>query len=146
MSIDIYYLSNREEKKSAITKCGDVYPFPLIHEDKFGFIFDKIDKNAIFLAAYDNDNIVGYAAMYANDFENKIAYLSLIAVKTDHQGKNIGSRLLSECEKKAQNNGMNELRLEVYNSNINAINFYKNRGYIEESHCSSDSMYLSKKI
>ena len=46
----------------------------------FKAFFDKIDANAYFIVAYDENVILGYAVLYANNLETKEAYITLLEV------------------------------------------------------------------
>ena len=59
-------------------------------------LYSKICDHAIFLVAKSDEKIVGYCAFYANDIVNRVAYVSLIAVKKDKQGLGLGDAMLDE--------------------------------------------------
>lgn len=94
----------------------------------------------------EEDNITkGFAAFYANDVVQKIAFLSMIAVKKSYRRENIGSKILEFVEKEALQRGMLILKLEVSKENCGAINFYTKHGY---SICdeTNDTYYMKKEI
>lgn len=101
--------------------------------------------HAIFIAAYEED-VLGFAAMYANNKENKIAYISLIAVSTQAQNRHVGKQLLETCELLALQKGMNAVELEVSKENIGAIQFYKKNGYRYKCDASENTFYMKKEI
>lgn len=81
------------------------------------------------LAAYDEDKIVGFVD-YMITFNS--ATISQIAVLPNYRKKGLGSKLLEEMEKsfpKEIDDVVETITLEVRESNINAISFYKKNGY-----------------
>lgn len=73
-----------------------------------------------------------HAILYVNDFQNKTAYISLIAVRKDSQKTGIGASLITWCEKIARNRGMKLLRLEVNKTNAVARAFYEKQDFYYE--------------
>lgn len=81
------------------------------------------------LVAFDEDNIVGFVD-YMITFNS--ATISQIAVLPNYRKKGLGSKLLEEMEKsfpKEIDDIVETITLEVRESNINAISFYKKNGY-----------------
>lgn len=81
------------------------------------------------LVAYDEDKISGFVD-YMITFNS--ATISQIAVLPNYRKKGIGSKLLEEMEKsfpKEIDDVVETITLEVRESNINAISFYKKNGY-----------------
>ena len=133
--------SSLEEKTSVIKTCENAFSNHASLNLLDKKLVRKIDALAEFLVAY-NSEILGYAAIYANDIENEIAYITLIAVRPEYQKKNIGSRLMQSCIKIAKQRGMKGIKLEVKNSNKGAISFYERWGFKFLSACTADSSYL----
>lgn len=144
--MEIEVINKTEEKRAIIEKCDSAFLEPLSSRDNYEAVFSKIDKYAIFIAAYENNVPVGYAAIYANDKESKTAFISMIGVLEEAQGKHIGSALMKKCVEKAIENDMKNIRLEVLNTNEKAIRFYKHHGFEYEKKCSDTSNHLIKKI
>lgn len=93
----------------------------------------------------DNDN-VGFASFYCNDNIDKTAFLSQIAVKKQYSGNGLGNILLSNAERISKENGMEYMKLEVYNHNTFAINFYLKNNYEFTSEKLEKSKYMIKKL
>lgn len=92
---------------------------------------NKLYKNADLLVAYKKGEIVGVAAVYANDEVSRCAYLSFIAIYRKYQGRGYGAKLLNCVEDKAKKNNMRILKLEVFKKNRRAIEFYSQKEYIK---------------
>lgn len=106
----------------------------------------KLFENAIIIAYYMDNKIVGFASLYANDNENKTAYISYIGVIPSFQKKRIGSDILNECIKYSIVNGMNKIKLEVNINNHRAIDFYHINGFKTHIKSNNDALYLIKYI
>lgn len=130
-----------EEKRVIMKTCEDAFEnhIPLdITNDK---LIRKIDALAEFFVAYSTE-VLGYAAVYANDIESKIAFITLIAVRPRFQKRNIGYRLLKKCQEIAVKRGCRGIKLEVNNKNHSAIAFYEKNGFRYFSDCTKDSIYM----
>ncbi len=60
----------------------------------------------------------------------KEARILMFAVDSPYRKMGIGTGLITLFEQEASNVKVNRIKLEVKTDNIEAINFYKNRGYI----------------
>lgn len=107
-------------------------------------LMQKIHMLADVIVAYSAD-VLGYIAVYANDMQTKVAYITLFAIKPDYQRCGIGYRLLKEAELIAIQRGLSRIRLEVQKSNIKAIQFYRKNGFSEEGE-TPDSWYMIKDL
>lgn len=91
------------------------------------------------------EKIEGFAAFYANDKKERIAYLSMIAVLPEFRDRHIGKRVLEECIRTSIEAGMSEMRLEVNKKNQTAIVFYEKNGFsIIENQIGEKSFYMQK--
>lgn len=96
-----------------------------IKDEQLSNLAIKFAKNAVFISILDNEKVVGYAAFYCNNLESKMAFLSMIIIDRDYQGKGCGHMLMDKVCQIAHENGMHSIRLNVANRNINAIRFYE---------------------
>ncbi len=90
--------------------------------------------------------IFGMAAFYANSMDTKTAYLTFIAISEEFSGKGYGALLLKEVEEFSYRLGMEQIKLEVQNSNKNARNFYDKMGFEELESASKHTLYLVKTL
>lgn len=107
---------------------------------------EKIVKNGVVLLSIKEAMDVGIIAFYANNLENNIAYITLLGILPSFQSLGIGQQLLEESYSIAKNEGMLNMRLEVYYKNLKALYFYKKNGFIETGEKKNGSLYLTKKI
>ena len=95
---------------------------------------------------YDMGKPVSIIAGYFNDTTFQTAYLSMLAVAKEYQGKKLASSLLSEFEDYAVQNGLGYVKLEVRKHNTVAQNLYRKFGYEVVDEASETSFYMKKKL
>ncbi len=104
----------------------------------------KIEQLAEHFLIYNNNNeIVGFAATYINDYVTKTAYLTYIHVKKSEQGKKYGKKLLSEIIEYTKKSNFIALKLEVSKKNPTAKWFYEMNGFCVE--IEKETSYIMKK-
>jgi len=83
----------------------------------------------IFLLAYSNDEVAGYARLRENEFEKDKIEIARIYNKTSAIGKGIGKSLMLACIEKARQLNKKIIWLGVWKKNQRAIDFYKKFGF-----------------
>lgn len=135
-------LVNREKIRELIYKFDKVFINSVIKNENFLNTLDKIVNHGIVICAMKKERIVGYCAFYMNDFESNTIYISLLAVDDNWQGKHIGTNIIDYIKKLGRINGFEKIRLEVNNSNITGIKFYKNNNFYFGGQASKNSNYM----
>lgn len=97
----------------------------------------KIYTNGFLFASYKDNEVCGVISGYANDIENRIMFINLVAVKQS-MGLASAKHLYELCERVvsyAEMQKMDKIRLEVARENNRARNHYEHIGfrYIEET-------------
>ncbi len=136
-----------EEVKIVLYELEDAYN-PVLSEriEKFDSYVQKLIEGAENFCVYsEKGKPLGFIAFYANDLENKTAYISQLVVKTKNQKSGIGKQLIERCIQEAKTKNMSCIRLEVRNDNVNAQQFYKKMGFIKES-AKETSSYMKRDI
>lgn len=105
----------------------------------------QLINNAIVIVAVHERSTLGFVAIYANNNENRTAFVSLIAVKAGYFGQKIGTQLLSRAENYASQNSMTSIELEVKQNNSRALKFYNHHGYVRFNHA-NNSFFLKKSL
>lgn len=102
--------------------------------EKAAFLESLRNDKIIALVAEDNDKIVGYILRELKELaylvNPKIAHISNFGVSEKKRNKGFGKKLMDHFLKLCENQGINEVRLGVYNQNISAYKFYENYGFI----------------
>ena len=105
---------------------------------------DKFYKNGIVILISERDLPKGFAAFYCNDLSTHIAYLSMLAVSPNNEGKGYGRKLMKSIINISREKEMKILKLEVNKMNHRAISFYHALGFINtDENDSSFFMELS---
>lgn len=87
---------------------------------------------------------MGYIVFYASQPDT--AYISLIAVKTQHQNQGIGGFFINACERIAKEREMSKIKLEVQKDNKFAFDFYKNKDFRLLTDCTNSSYFIQKNL
>ncbi|EPY2277510.1 GNAT family N-acetyltransferase [Clostridium sporogenes] len=149
-----YYVKNYEiiQIKSINETSRIIYEFDKVFEPSLSerisdlnAYAEKLYKKAVIFAVTEQDNFIGFVAFYVNK-NDKISYLTQIGVKENLQNKNIGKTLLELCIKISRDNGITSIKLEVFNNNIKAIEFYKKYGFDFYGEASLNSVYMIRKL
>lgn len=91
-----------------------------------GFLDALQSGHALFLAAQQGEELVGYCGAYLSFDEGEITN---VAVREDCRGKGIGRKLLEELQSRTRAQGVRTLILEVRVSNREAIRLYGHCGF-----------------
>ena len=126
------------DEKEFITMCCDFYntgaTLYSMSRDKVKRTFDKILEEGPFITAYMmiyNDQIAGYVNLsftYSNEADGIVAFIEELYVKPEYQGKSIGTQTLQFIFDH-YNHMVKRYRLEVCNSNTDAIRLYEKLGF-----------------
>lgn len=96
--------------------------------------FEKSMKNEIpfFVAKLDN-NVIGWIDVRPY-YDKTMSHNAELATGLlyDYRGKGIGRELIKAAIKESKKKGVEFLRLKVLSSNLTAIKFYVNNGFVEE--------------
>jgi diamine N-acetyltransferase len=94
------------------------------------------DPKVVFLVAAEAGVLVGYvqaalmeAAALPTIRPRRYVYVNEIVVRSEHQGRGIGRRLMADVEKWAAAQGVASIELGTYEFNQAAIEFYEHLGY-----------------
>ncbi len=139
--IEFRFLTGLEEKGAVIEACDAAFANPVSRRPQYEALLAKIHAYGDFVAAYQNGP-VGYAALYANDMENRTAYFTLLAVSPHCQKMGIGEGLMQAGLKLARSRGMRAAKLEVKKDNSGAIRLYERLGFVRLCDAGEDSIYM----
>ena len=142
----IELITQKEEIKKLLFEIDDLF-IPRISKkiEDFDNYSIKLINNAIIYQIKIDNQCAGILIFYINR-KTKISYLTMIAVKNRYQNLGLGKELLYLYENISKKEEMKKLKLEVYDKNLNAINFYKKFGFKFLNKASNESHYMSKEI
>lgn len=100
------------------------------------YILDLIDNhNSLVLGLFENGTMVGLSmGSIRHWYSGTEYYIDEFCIKTEEQGRGLGTQFLKEIEAFIKQRGMKHIFLQTERT-VPAYNFYKNNGYIElENH------------
>jgi|ERR1044072_19867 ribosomal protein S18 acetylase RimI-like enzyme len=90
-------------------------------------------RSAVFVAELDGELIAsGYVLeKQAEDYlkHDRYAYLGFMYVRPEHRGKGVNQKVLDALLNWAKEQGLAEVRLEVFSENLSAIKAYEKAGF-----------------
>ena len=87
----------------------------------------KIQEKAELITEEQNGLIRGLVILYCNDFETKIAYISLVGVLPEFRGMGIAKICMSQAINVAKEKGMK--RIMIHSNNPVAVKIYNDLGF-----------------
>lgn len=108
--------------------------FPIKLSDKINLkeLCSKFLSVGTLFSIFENNKLVGLLAGYNNDLENSKAYISVLAILPQYQGKGYASKLILDFTNDCINKKIKRIELFTHKSNENAIKMYKKNGFIIE--------------
>ena len=91
-----------------------------------GSFIDCINSSYQNIVILEEDLLIGFCISTVNFTES---HLLNISIHPEFRSQGLGQKLLSKTEKELTKKGVSDIFLEVRNSNISAINFYKKNNY-----------------
>jgi len=90
----------------------------------------KLAAQATLVEAWDGDVLAGLVAIYCNNHDTGIAYVSNVSVAPAHTRRGIAGRLLREALARARAAGMHGAALAVHGANAAALALYRQHGFV----------------
>lgn len=90
----------------------------------------KITRYATVIPYWVCGDLKGFIAYYNNDKSKNLAFLTMILIGRDFQGRGLGKLLIEFSIKDLTKKGFKNYGLEVLKSNENAIRLYERLGFI----------------
>lgn len=133
MSAAVEYELNKgsaEKIAEHLLQCDANFVPPLSSRVGINDYAKKIANNAARFEAWSDGAMVGLVAVYCNDQETGIAYITSVSVLESWKGNGIAACLINQCVKHATSSGMRQISLEVASDNMPAIRLYEKSGFV----------------
>lgn len=133
MSAEVEYLTNKASAAKIdehLWKCDIDFVPPLSSRVNISNYAQKIFTKAMRFEAWSGGILIGLVAIYCNNQENHIAYVTSVSVIKEWVGMGIAGNLVSQCIKHMDALGMKQICLEVASGNIPAIKLYEKCGFV----------------
>src|SRR5258706_14543466 len=113
-------------------------------EDMDNFQSEYFDRDGLFLAVLDNENLIGCGAI--RTMGHQTAELKRMWLLEGYQGRGVGYRVLQELFDFARKKGYMRVCLQTSPQQTRAIDFYHRVGFHEIPSYNSDTSELSMEI
>lgn len=111
-----------------LDECLDKFPVKLRDPDIRRDYVGKLSTLAVVFEHQEEGLVTGAIALYANDFENGAAFISMVGVAPHHRRKGIGKALLKSALGYLSKKGFKKVALSVLQDNP-AIALYETFGF-----------------
>ncbi|HMG10603.1 MAG TPA: GNAT family N-acetyltransferase [Mucilaginibacter sp.] len=101
----------------------------LFELDDLNTYVDKLIEKACLLTIIEQDVLKGLLAYYANDYENKVAFLSMLIISPSARRMGYGRRLVEFVFTELTLKGFKKCCTEVKEDNIKALTVCKKLGF-----------------
>lgn len=132
MSEQVAFSTNKASEAQIadhLSRCDASFVPPLSGRVEISSYAHKIASKATRFEAWDR-TLVGLLAVYCNDGERGVAYITSVSVLQEWRGKGIASHLLEHCIEHARAQAMQRVELEVDGENIGAVELYGKKGFV----------------
>ncbi len=113
-----------------LNQCVNCFNPPLntyVEIDKYG---KKIFDSATTFESWEGNKLVGLLAVYFNNTETKIGFITNVSVLKEYQGSGIATKLIKSAIDFGRKNAFIKLMLEININNTKASKLYKKHGFI----------------
>lgn len=144
--MEVRRILNKEQIISVLTDCGnDFFNQNFNNEESIQILSEKFYDFGIVFAAYFENDLAGFISFYANDYDSKRAFLSMIIIKNKYQRKGVATTLLNEMETFCKTHSFNEILSEVDDKNVKSKSYFlKNAFSVTQEKGQGTSFYLKK--
>jgi ribosomal protein S18 acetylase RimI-like enzyme len=115
---------NAFDVQSILSEIDDEFSPKLTSHLDLAAYAEKITRLSTVFSIHERGYCRAFAAVYCNDCERRVAYMTMIAVRKDCRGRGLSNTLLTAVVCHLESIGFLCLQLEVYKSNPRAIAMY----------------------
>ena len=133
MSVEIEYLSNHASEAQIaqhLSQCDADFVPPLNTRIDINDYANKIVRKAVRFEAWSDSVLIGFVAVYCNDHQARIGYITSVSILKAWTKKGIAAHLMEQYVMHVKSSGMHEISLEVASDNAPAIRLYEKNGFV----------------
>ncbi|NHZ86474.1 MAG: GNAT family acetyltransferase [Planctomycetia bacterium] len=130
-----YRESDQKEIIQLWEECGLVVPW---NDPQRDIERKQTVQSELFLIGLINEKIIATAMV---GYEGHRGWVNYLAVKPNFQRQGIGKRMMEEAEHRLLILGCPKLQVQIRNTNVGVIKFYRNLGYLQD-----DVLNLGKRL
>lgn len=121
----------KEKLKDFILDVNYDFPIPITTKININEFLDKIKELGKVYCVYEGNKIVGCNYFYANNTKEKIAFITLLAIKKEYRNYGIGSILIDKTIEYCKKIDFKKIQLYTHENNILARKFYSKKNFYE---------------
>lgn len=121
--------ASADDIQKHLLECQDSFIPPLSSTVNIDEYSRKIFASAFTVEAWEQEKLIGFIAVYLNDPQKNMGFITNVSLLTEFKGKGIASKLLESCVDSARKSGFKFIKLEVAVMNDNAIKLYEKYGF-----------------
>ncbi|MBV1774286.1 GNAT family N-acetyltransferase [Burkholderiaceae bacterium DAT-1] len=100
---------------------------------------------------YDAAKLVGVVDLLQGFPDDQTCYIGLLLLAESHQGKGLGTRVLTQICTQASHWQLSQLRLAVIETNLPALNFWRRAGFVRQDRkpivgCIADALVMTRPL
>ena len=133
MSLSIEYLLSKAtftQIEDHLLNCEANFLPPLSDRVEINDYAQKIMNKATRFEAWSDDTLIGLLAVYCDNQDKRIAYITNVSVLLAWTNMGIAARLVNQCIEFVTNSGMRQICLEVNKESSHAIKLYESSGFV----------------
>ncbi len=129
--MNVNTISNIEKLEDFLKKADKLFPVPLSEKVNLHEYAVKLFEKATLCSFTVNGDIVGLAGGYTENTTDNLAYLSLLCVLPEFQGKGIGYNLVNRFINISESKKLRGVHLYAVKTNLPAMKMYNKMGFEE---------------
>ncbi len=122
-------IENKTELLNFLKKADTLFPISLSSKQNLTILAEKLLTVGKVIICYFENELAGVICGYINDTAEGNAYISVLCVLPEFQGKSIAKRLLERFVNESVKAGMKKVFLYTHSTNQKAIKLYENFGF-----------------
>lgn len=131
-----------DDVKNLIAYCRDEAPYDYLGGRDLDAFVAKMSSLGDILQYRSQGRLMGFIAYYANDPEQRFAFINMLCVAPEARRSGLGKLLVGWCRQITLIKGFPELRLEVHDENDPALKLYGKLGFEDLSAASSGTRIM----
>lgn len=129
-----------------LVKVKNEFPIPLDDKTDIKTTAHKLYTVGSVFCIKNGGQIVGLVAGYNNNVEDKLGYVSVLALLNEFRGKGLATMLVESFLEESKSAGMSKVFLLTHSTNISAIKLYKKIGFYERELKGNGDLVLEKEL
>lgn len=106
----------------------------------------KLAAHARQATAWQDGALIGLVALYCNDPDRRVAFITSVSVEPGHTRRGIAGRLLDEALAIARGAGMQAVELEVDAGNDAALALYRKHGFAVSGEAGASQLRMQRPL